>query len=314
LDAIPIELRHLRYFLAVSEELHFRRAAERVHISQPPLSHAIRQLEDELGVQLLHRTSRVVTLTSAGRAFADEARKVLARFDLAVAEARRAGGAGPALRIGCIPDLPFEKLQRYLTAVHEHDPGSRAEVTHLVTLEQLSRLGVGELDLGIFLDAQARDGIDVEPLFAGEPLAAFLPSGHRLAKEPALGPDDLREEVLVVSSRTANPALHDRVLAIINDLGYQFAGVRQGDGKDPRDLMLAVASGLGVALAPSSFHEVSGAGDTVIRRPLDPSATLPDVVVAWRANPARQLRPALSAARDAARELRQETSEPGGSE
>src|SRR5436309_15812072 len=102
-SAIAIELRHLRYFLAVFEELHFGRAAERLHMAQPPLSQAIRRLEEELGVQLLQRTSRVVTATEAGRVFADEARKVFAALDHAVLEARRAGGLGAALRIGCIP-------------------------------------------------------------------------------------------------------------------------------------------------------------------------------------------------------------------
>src|ERR1700693_6400818 len=96
-----IELRHLRYFVAVSEDLHFRGAAERLHIAQPPLSQAIRKLEDELGVSLLRRTSRVVTLTEAGAVFAEQARSVLAGLDLAVAEARRAGGAGSTLPIGC---------------------------------------------------------------------------------------------------------------------------------------------------------------------------------------------------------------------
>src|SRR5947209_20290814 len=94
----PVEIRHLRYFLAVSDELHFRRAAERLHIAQPPLSQAIQKLEAELGVRLLERTSRVVSVTPAGAVFADLARKVLAEFEVAVAEARRAGGAS-AFRI-----------------------------------------------------------------------------------------------------------------------------------------------------------------------------------------------------------------------
>jgi len=93
-----IELRHLRYFLAVSEELHFGRAAQRLHIAQPPLSQAIRKLEQELGVSLLRRTSRVVTQTEAGRIFAEEARNVLASFDRALAEARKAGGVGTIAR------------------------------------------------------------------------------------------------------------------------------------------------------------------------------------------------------------------------
>ena len=92
-----IELRHLRYFLAVMDELHFGRAAERLHIAQPPLSQAIRRLEDELGVKLLNRTSRVVTPTEAGRVFAAGARKVLAGLNSAIADTRRAGGTSEAL-------------------------------------------------------------------------------------------------------------------------------------------------------------------------------------------------------------------------
>jgi DNA-binding transcriptional LysR family regulator len=90
-SAANVELRHLRYFLAVFEELHFGRAAARLHMAQPPLSQAIRKLEEELGVQLLQRTSRVVRATDAGRVFAEEARKVFACLDRAVSEARRAG-------------------------------------------------------------------------------------------------------------------------------------------------------------------------------------------------------------------------------
>src|SRR3954454_21826940 len=111
-----IELRHLRYFLAVFEELHFGRAAERLHIAQPPLSQAIRRLETELGVRLLHRTSRIVIATEPGKVFAEEARKVLAAFDLSVSEARRAAGLPSVVRIGCSPFLPIESLQAFLAA------------------------------------------------------------------------------------------------------------------------------------------------------------------------------------------------------
>ena len=104
---LTIGLRHLRYFLAVMEELHFGRAADRLRIAQPPLSQAILKLESELGVQLLHRTTRVVVPTEAGHVLAREASKTLASFDVAVAEARRAGGGGATLRIGCVPQLPM---------------------------------------------------------------------------------------------------------------------------------------------------------------------------------------------------------------
>src|SRR6266508_1338457 len=145
-----IELRHLRYFVMVSEELHFRRAAERLYMAQPPLSQAIRQLEEQLGVQLLDRTSRVVTLTEAGRVFAEEARKLLSGVELAVAAARRAGGGVLSLQIGFPPYLPTEPLVRFLDGLHEREPRVRPEVRHLFAFEQVGRLQRGELDLGIF--------------------------------------------------------------------------------------------------------------------------------------------------------------------
>jgi len=140
---LAIEFRHLRYFLAVSEELHFGRAARKLHISQPPLSQAVRKLEAELGVQLFERTSRVVKLTEAGRVFAEEARRVLADVELAVGAARRAGGAGYTLRIGCVPHLPIERLLAFLEALHERSPADRPQVTHITSGEQVSRLRSG---------------------------------------------------------------------------------------------------------------------------------------------------------------------------
>jgi DNA-binding transcriptional LysR family regulator len=196
-----IELRHLRYFLAVSEELHFGRAAQRLHIAQPPLSQAIRKLEHELGVSLLRRTSRVVTQTEAGRVFAEEARNVLASFDRALAEARKAGGVGTKLRIGCAVDLAIEQLLRFLTALHETEPALEAHVTHLPASEQVARLRQGDLDLGIFFLAEEYDDLEMSPVFSGEHLAVFLPRDHRLAARKVLGPSDLAGETLVTFPR-----------------------------------------------------------------------------------------------------------------
>jgi DNA-binding transcriptional LysR family regulator len=302
--AIPaIDLRHLRYFVAVSEELHFRRAAERLHIAQPPLSQAIRRLEEELGVALLQRTSRVVTLTEAGRAFAEQARKVLAGIDLAVAEARRAGGGGSTFRVGCAPQLPLNPLLRFLSSLHERDPCTHTEVAHLLELEQVRRLRDGELDLGIFSLVESHRELEYEPLCAGESLAAFLPAGHRLAGYELVGPDELQGETLITLPRAANPALHDWLLEVTERAGYGFRKVSDPGGVDARDWLWAVASGRGVAFLPSSFHEEHRAGGIVVRVPITPPLTMPETVIAWRSNPPSQLEAVLVAAREAAREL-----------
>ena len=301
---IAVELRHLRYFLAVFEELHFGRAAARLRIAQPPLSQAIRKLERELGVQLFERTSRMVSATEAGRVFAVESRKVLADFDTAVAEARRAGGAASPLRIGCMPDLPIQQLLRFLGALHERDPNARVQVTHMNFLEQMHGLATSEIDLGILHASEGDSQIETEPLFAGEPLAAFLPPAHPLAEKQVLGPGDFRSQTLIIFPRKANPALHDRLLALIDEAGYRFATVREAGGMNPRDAMLSAADGLGVALGPFSLPDVSDVRGVVVRRRLEPGMSMPDTVVAWRANPPRKLEEKLSVAREVARELR----------
>jgi DNA-binding transcriptional LysR family regulator len=312
--ACGIELRHLRYFLAVFEELHFGRAAARVQMAQPPLSQAIRKLEDELGVQLLHRTSRVVTPTEAGRIFAEDARRVLATFELAVAEARRAGGAKSCLRIGCVPDVPIERLQLFLNALQERGVASQTQVMQMLTHEQIGRLRAGELDLGIFHHAEEHDGIETQPLFEGERLAAFLPKNHRLGVRPVLGRNDLEEDDLALVSRINDPALHNLLLEMIEGAGYRFRSVREAGCSTARDVMLAVASGLGVAFRPFSFKDASDAGCMVIRRELDPPLWMPETRIGWIASPSRNLAASIPAIRAAARELYLATTEPLESE
>ncbi|MEA2398840.1 MAG: hypothetical protein QOK25_2396 [Thermoleophilaceae bacterium] len=305
-----IELRHLRYFLAVIEELHFGRAAERLHIAQPPLSQAIRKLENELGVSLFHRTSRVVTPTEAGRVFANEAATVLASLEFAVAEARRAGGLTDVLRVGCTPHLPLQRLQAFLEALDASVSRAHPQVTHLDAPEQVKRLRGGGLDVGIFHDVGEIAGLDVQPLYPGEPLGAFLPRTHPLTQKVALSPDDLRGEILVTYPRDGNPALHDRLLEILAQAGFSFGGVREASSEHARDLMLAAADGLGVAIAPVSLASDSAAGTLPDCRRLDPRASMPDTVIAWREDPPRHLGAVLANVRDVARQLRSAASDP----
>jgi DNA-binding transcriptional LysR family regulator len=305
--APAVELRHVRYFLAVSEELHFRRAAERLQMALPPLSRAIRTLEEELGVRLLQRTSRVVTLTEAGRVFADEARKVLAAVQTAVTETRRAGGgAGAPLRVGSIPDLPIERLLHFLDALRQENAALEVHVMHLPALDQLARLRDGQLELAVVHHAENYDDIEQEVLFDGEPLVAYLAPEHPLAAKEALVPADLESETLVTFPHAANGALHDRLLAMLAEHGYRFASVREAGGMYVRDLMLAVAGGLGVAIGASSLKDVTEAGSIVVRRALDPEPAMPETVLAWHAEPPAQLAATLTSAREAARRLRGE--------
>ena len=299
-----IELRHLRYFLAVYEELHFGRAAARLHMAQPPLSQAIRKLEDALGIKLFDRTSRSVDPTDAGHALADGARKVFASFDLALASARTAGEATLTLRIGCVPDLPIHRLLQFLASLQQRARDSTARVTHLASAEQLQHLRAGGLDLAIFHDGEDHDDIEVEPLFPGEPLMILLPPDHKLVGRPVVRGDDLSDEALVTYPRVVNPSLYDRVLALFDDRGYRFSTIHETAGSNTRDLMLAVASGSGVALVPASITELSETGGIAVRRPLDPPLAMPDTVVAWPVDPPRLPPAMIETVRDLARELR----------
>jgi DNA-binding transcriptional LysR family regulator len=300
---IGIELRHLRYYLAVVEELHFGRAAERLHVAQPAVSQAVRKLEDDLGLQLLHRTSRVVTPTGPGRVLAEEARRALVTVDRAIEAALRAGGTGAALRVGCVPHGPMERLQRFLTTLEERHPAVRANVTHGSVDEQVALLHNMELDIGIYRFSE-RQGIKTEPLFAGDPLMAFLPTGHPLAAKPVVTPGDvIHERMIVVPSDFDSPQCDD-LQARLEASGYRFAAFHEAAGIEPRDLMLPVAEGRGVLLGPASLADTTQATAVVVCRPMEPTLFLPDVVVAWRADPPDHLRPILSAVREVARDLR----------
>lgn len=301
--SLGVELRHLRYFLAVYEELHFGRAAERLHIAQPPLSQAIRKLERDLGVTLLDRTSRTVKATPAGDAFAEEARKVLAAADFAVTEARRVGGAETPMRIGCVSYVHSAAFQRFLSTLKARDASLRAEVVHLLGLEQVGRLRGGRLELGVFAHAEDYEGLDWERLFPGEPLQLYVGRDHRLARLLLAQPRDLERETLLIYPKAANPAFYDRYLRMFDEAGYSFAGLQETN-PDPLDLMLNVANGPAVAVAPQSFETMAlVTSKEVVSVPLDPPLRYPDTIVAWRADPPRQLVPRLETIRAAAAEL-----------
>src|SRR4051812_10792808 len=245
-DPAPIELRHLRYFLAVMDELHFGRAADRLEMAQPPLSRAIRKLEESLGVQLLTRSSRAVAPTAAGLVFAEEARKVLAAVDQAVTAARHAGGATAELRIGCVFHLAPEILHRYLEGLVAADPDITTQVTHIASLEQVRRLRAGELDVAIFLEAGDQPDIAIEPLFPGERLAAFVATSHPLAAAEAITPADVADESLILFPRAVNPALFDWTRALVEGAGFHFRSIVEATGYHPRDAMVLASQGRGI--------------------------------------------------------------------
>jgi DNA-binding transcriptional LysR family regulator len=304
-SAAEIELRHLRYFLAVYEELHFGRAAQRLNIAQPPLSQAIRKLEDALGVQLFLRTSRAVQSTPAGAVLAEEARRALAAFELAVLETQRVGNGNVLVRIGCLRLLAPGRLQAFLSALKRRDSNLETEVTHLWDPEQVDRLRAGRLDFGVLLHTDDFLGLEHEPLFPGEEIVAFVAPDHPLAAKEAITPDDVASEVQLTFARRVNPAFYDHYVRLFAKTGYRVARVVELDTTDPRDVLLGIGDGRGMAFGPASFPEIGEEGRRVVGRKLDPPLRFPEVIVAWSRTGPRRLRSHLGLVRDAARELHQ---------
>lgn len=300
-----IQLRHLRYFLAVMEEQHFGRAAERLYMAQPPLSQAIAKLEEELGVDLLLRTSRGVVPTEAGEVFAERARTILAELDAAVEEVQRVAGAADPLRIGFVPYRTVATLERFLAALHERHPSATTRISHLHSYEQLARLRARELDIGILVMPVDEPGLESEPLLEGDPVLAFVPVEGPLAGKERLTPDDLRDEDLVLFPRDVAPALYDWLLATFEAGGYSFRAVQHSGGVEVQDMVSAVAQGLGVSLASQPMAEAGGVGTVVAARPIDPPMRLPGTVVAWRADPPRTLQRVTRTLREIVRAARE---------
>src|SRR4051812_37373707 len=203
-----MELRHLRYFVAVAEELHFRRAAERLHVAQPAVSEQIRKLELELGVLLLNRTHRAVSLTDAGAAMLEEARRVLRQADVAQQAARQAhNGRAHRLRIGRPHDAFPEAFSRTLGRLGRAAPGIELVLDTGTVTQLLDDLRAGRLDLAVVcLPAPVR-GLRSIP-FACERTVAAIPLMHRMADADSIAVEQLSESNLVVLPRTVNPAFY----------------------------------------------------------------------------------------------------------
>jgi DNA-binding transcriptional LysR family regulator len=289
-----MELRHLRYFVAVAEELHFRRAAERLHISQPPLSQQIRGLEQELGVTLLERSRRRVELTPAGESFLREARAILDSVERASESARRvARGELGALAIGFVGSAMFgPRLPSILRDFRAQFPGVELHLRELPTTAQLQALIDGRLDVGVIRGPIGLGGFEGVLEFLHiqrEHMVAALPSSHRLAAAAALRPEDLRGEAFVILDRRESPALFHSLATVMADVGG--IGENVLEVVEMQTVIALVASGFGVSLVPESVGEIDRSGVT-FRAISGVKATI-DLTVAWRAKERSPIREAF---------------------
>lgn len=291
---LEMELRHIAGFVAVAEELHFGRAATRLHMAQPPLSQQIRQLERDLGVQLFERTTRSVRLTSAGQAMLEPARAVLAHVETAVRSAQ-AGGRGEVGRVavGFAGASTQETVPRLTRAVRVRHPGIELVLRgQTYSGEALSLLAEGHLDLSFLRLPVRRAGVSTR-VIEREELVAALPSDHPLAQQDRIRLVDLAEEAFVSFPGLGGSAVREGLVQAC--LGAGFSPRIVQEAPDSYTILALVAAGVGVTLTVSSVQHIQVEG-MVYRRLLDPVRPML-LALAWRSdNPGPALRSVLAVA------------------
>jgi DNA-binding transcriptional LysR family regulator len=273
------ELRQLRHFVAVAERLHFGRAAAALHISQPPLSRSIRDLEARVGATLLARTRRRVELTPEGARFLEESRRVLAQLERAVLEVgNMAAGAGGRLRLGFVSLADYGVLPGLLKAYKAVRPGVELALREMLSPDQAAALAAGELDFGLLLPPVA--GADLEHVVVQrERFVAALPARHRLARTRGrIAVRELADEAFVMVPRAIAPGLYDIVAALAARVG--FAPRIAQEAIQMQTVVSLVSSGLGVALVPASVANLGRRG--VVYREIADAHPRLDLWLAWR--------------------------------
>lgn len=252
-----MELRHLRYFVVVAEEQNVTRAAARLHVSQPPLSRAIRQLEFDLGVDLFARDAKSLRLTEAGKFFLNESRAVLARAEDAMRAVKDvAKGRGGDLHVGYAPSLTVELLPAALKIFQKESPGVRVHLHDQSTEEMLRGLADDRVQVALMVKPAARDlaKIFFEPLFERAACVAMAPA-HPLAKLRTVSPGRVAGERLIAYSRTGYPEYHRWMAEVFR--GLPAPGIVE-EHDSSTSLIAAVEAGRGVALIQEGFGKLSG--------------------------------------------------------
>jgi DNA-binding transcriptional LysR family regulator len=263
-----MELRHLRYFVVVAEEQNVTRAAERLHVSQPPLSRQIRDLEEELGVALFQRTAKSLALTEAGKLFLGEARAILFQVDKAVEAVRVAArGERGRLRIGYAPSLTVGLLPRALRTFERECPGVRVALLDLSSEECLRRLAEKKIDLALTVEPTGRrkHGLVFEEVVR-HPVCCAVGAGHPLARRRSLSLGQLRQERFMIYSRDEYPEYFEWMEGFFQ--AHRFKPVAVEEYDSATGLIAAVEAGRGVAIVPASLRSLAGPGVKLL--PLTP--------------------------------------------
>jgi DNA-binding transcriptional LysR family regulator len=282
-----MELRHLRYFVAVAEHLSFRRAAERLHVAQPALSSQIKDLENELGARLFERSTRSVKLTAPGKVFLDEARLVLMGAERAEQNVRKAsqGLIGP-LRIGLLAPTATPRLARVLSSYRQKFPSVQFSLYELTSIEQLHRLRDDQLDVGLLRPPVEFPELDYL-FFEESPMILATPAGHRLTKPKRIQWSDFHNEQMVMIHPTLQHGYYDKFLESCAKAGAvplvgQYAN-------DVHSKLWLISAGFGIAPTTKTIAEIKRPG--LVFRDLPPGLPLVQTLLVWnRSNKSELLR------------------------
>ncbi|QGZ63603.1 LysR family transcriptional regulator [Paraburkholderia acidisoli] len=274
-----MELRHLRYFVAVAEEKNFTRAAERLNIAQPPLSRQIQQLEETLGVQLLERGSRPLKLTETGKFFYSHASQLLAQTAELESMTRRVGNIERSLSVGFVGSTLYGLLPKIIRRFRDENPTVELSLHEMSTMDQLRALKEGRIDVG-FGRIRTEDVNIRRVVLREEKLIAALPQGHPLSlAKPILSLRDLLNETLIIFPKSPRPSYADQVLAAFEERALKPRRIYE-----VRELQIAlglVAAGEGVSVVPGSVYGLKR--DDVSYMELDDPTLVSPIIMSTRA-------------------------------
>lgn len=268
-----MELRHIRYFVALAEELNFRQAAERLHITQPPLSRQIRELEEEIGVKLFHRNKRNVTLTDAGKVFLQKAYQILDDVDQAGMITRMSfAGSGGEFHIGFTASV--RDLVPLLRKFRDEHPEVGLFLYQMSSMNQITALHEKRIDLGFITIPVSSDKIEMKPI-TSMPFVATFPKDHPLARKDPLYLADLKDEPIITTVKSAGIRYYETVMDIFRRAGITPSVTIQA--YDLQTVLLLVESGMGITLEPAPRMECEG----IVRRKLADVSMAITPFVAW---------------------------------
>ncbi|QSJ19485.1 LysR family transcriptional regulator [Nostoc sp. UHCC 0702] len=275
-----MELRHLRYFVTLAEELHFSRAAERLHIAQPPLSQQIRQLEKELGFELFHRTKRNVQLTEAGQVFLSEVQQILRQLQQAIQVGQQTSrGEVGQLVVGFVSSAAYNILPNILRNFRCFVPGVSLELHELTTDQQLEWLRSGRLDIGFVRPPVEENTFSWEIIFQ-ESLMVALPETHWLANQSDVCLTSLANEPFILFPRILAPGLYDLIISLCQQAG--FSPTVTQEAIQMQTIVSLVAADMGVAIVPASLQNLQRTG--VVYQNIQESTPKVAIAMIWRRN------------------------------